>query len=270
MTIELGWPWWVSSGLAAGVAIGCVIAFVVQRRPAVRGVLATLAVQGVAIAVAAPLLMRDGGTGMSGMDGGSVPGGALLDATPSAVAAPTEMPFTFYFTHYEFLGDPDEPSGVRYHSSGKPFAQAPDGSTITMSGAGGWDPAIAAAAGGGEYVITDPEGRPVEHGTWTVTGFVSFEQLPGWLGIPGLDEEGWQGPPGSPSFAGFLEVRVELEGLGEGLLTAWCLMPETPMPGDHVSDGITLTGGGFDFSDYHETERTLEGVMFYGPSSGSG
>ena len=41
-------------------------------------------------------------------------------------------------------------------------------------------------------------------------------------------------------------------------------MPEVPKPGDHVSDGITLTGDGLNFIDYHGSEQTFEGVMFYG------
>jgi hypothetical protein len=72
---------------------------------------------------------------------------------PSAQSTP--LPFTFYLTHYELLGDPDDPSGVRYHSSGRPFAKAPGGSRIILTGHGGWDPASARATGGGEYTIRD-------------------------------------------------------------------------------------------------------------------
>jgi hypothetical protein len=78
------------------------------------------------------------------------------------------------------------------------------------------------------------------------------------------------GPPGSASFSGILKVRVKLENRGAGVLTAWCLMPGVAMPGDHVSDGISLRGRRFRFTDYHGTERSMEGVMFYGPGTPAG
>ena len=174
------------------------------------------------------------------------------------------LPFTFFLTHYELLGDPNSPTGVRYHSTGHPYAEAPDGSRVTLSGEGSWDPASGEAKGGGHYTIEDPQGVVTAHGKWRATSFVQFLQLPGWWGIAGFVEKGWQGPPGSPSFSGSLEVNIRLQGLGQGLLTVWCLMPEVPKPGDHVSDGITLTGDGLNFIDYHGSEQTFEGVMFYG------
>jgi hypothetical protein len=192
------------------------------------------------------------------------------DERGDGASAAENMPFTFFFTHYEYLGDPNNPSGVRYHSDGAPFADAPDGSTISVSGAGGWDPATARAVGGGEYVITNAAGDISERGTWTATDFVSFEQIPGWLPA-GWREEGWQGPPGSVGFAGFLKIGVTLSARGAGLLTTWCLMSEDYMPPGHVSDGITVTGPELDFTDYHRSEESfVEGVMFYGPASRSG
>jgi hypothetical protein len=108
-------------------------------------------------------------------------------------------------------------------------------------------------------------GAITAQGTWEATIFISFEQLPGWWGIPGFVERGWQGPPGSASFAGFLKVEVTLSDQGTGVLTAWCLMATTPMPDGHVSDGISLTGGDFRYTNSTKSEQTLEGVMFYGP-----
>jgi hypothetical protein len=97
-----------------------------------------------------------------------------------------------------------------------------------------------------------------------VTGFISFEQLDGWWGMgPQFKEEGWQGPPGSPSFSGFLTLKVSLENQGDGTLVAWCLMPDVPKPDDHQGDGISLTGNDFNFTDFSESEMSLEGVMFY-------
>jgi hypothetical protein len=185
-------------------------------------------------------------------------------AWPSDAAAQGNLPYTFFFTHYELLGDPNDPEGVRYHSNGRPFAEAPDGSRITLSGKGGWDPYSRTARGGGRYTIEDASGEVRSRGLWRVTGFSSFEQLEGWWGMGSeFKEEGWQGPPGSPSFSGFLKVKVHLENEGDGLLTAWCLMPAVSKPDDHKGDGISLTGDDFNFTDFSESEISLEGVMFY-------
>jgi hypothetical protein len=187
-----------------------------------------------------------------------------ISLQPSKVAA-QDLPYTFFFTHYELLGDPNNPEGVRYHSNGKPFAKAPDGSTLTLSGEGGWNPYSQTAQGGGQYTIEDANGEVTTQGSWRVTDFTSFEQLDGWWAMgPEFREEGWQGPPGSASFSGFLTLKVNLENQGEGVLTAWCIMPGvSPKPGDHQGDGISLTGGDFNFTDFKESEMSLEGVMFY-------
>jgi hypothetical protein len=183
---------------------------------------------------------------------------------PTETTAQEDLPYTFFFTHYQLLGDPNSPEGVRYHSNGKPFAKAPDGSKITFSGKGAWDPNSKTAEGGGQYTIEDASGEVKSQGSWQVTDFVSFEQLDGWWGMgPEFREEGWQGPPGSPSFSGFLKLNVHLENEGDGVLTAWCLMPDVPKPDDHKGDGISLTGGDFNFTDFSESEMSLEGVMFY-------
>jgi hypothetical protein len=197
---------------------------------------------------------------------------AMSSVAPSVEAAQgEELPYTFFFTHYELLGDPDNPEGVRYHSSGKPFAKAPDGSRIILSGKGAWNPTSKTARGGGQYTIEDASGETRAQGSWRVTGFSSFEQFDGWWGMgPEFKEEGWQGPPGSASFSGFLTLKVNLENQGDGVLVAWCLMPEVlerhphlSKPDGHLGDGISLTGGDFNFTDFSENEMSLEGVMFY-------
>ena len=179
---------------------------------------------------------------------------------------PAVLPFTFFTTHYELLGDQSNPTGVRYSNDGAPFADTPNGRRrIAISGAGAWDPAAEAATGGGTYEITNREGRVVSDGTWTALRFKSFLQLPGWWAIDGFVEEGWQGPPGSVSFSGFLELRIELDDGRRGLLTAWCIMPTTPHHGGHISDGVSLTGEELNFTDTTATEMSFEGMMFYGP-----
>src|SRR5215217_5601879 len=72
---------------------------------------------------------------------------------PSNAAAQDKMPYTFFLTRYELLGDPNNPTAVRYHSDGKPFAKAPDGSKVILSGKGAWNPKKDTAKGGGHYTI---------------------------------------------------------------------------------------------------------------------
>ena len=201
---------------------------------------------------------------------------------PLATAGQEEdPPYTFFFTRYEMLGDPNNPTGVRYHSDGKPFAKAPEGSEVILTGKGAWNPEKDAAKGGGHYTIKDSSGAIKAQGSWRVTGFRAFEQFSGWWGMgPDFKEKGWQGPPGSSSFSGFLTLKVNLENQGEGTLVAWCLMPQVlkkhphlTNPDGHVSDGISLTGSRFDFTNFREGEISgppYQGVMFYSTDPASG
>ncbi len=104
----------------------------------------------------------------------------------ATAAAQEDLPYTFFFTHYELLGDPDNPEGVRYHSNSEPFAKAPDGSKLTLSGKGAWNPYSRAAEGGGQYAIEDASGELRAQGSWRVTDFTSFEQLDGWWDRTGV------------------------------------------------------------------------------------
>jgi hypothetical protein len=200
---------------------------------------------------------------------------------PSNAAVQKEPPYTFFFTRPEMLGDPNNPTGVRYHSDGKLFAKAPDGSKVILSGKGAWNPNKDTAKGGGHYTIKDASGALKAQGSWRVIDFRAFEQLSGWWGMgPNFKEKGWQGPPGSSSFSGFLTLKVSLENQGEGTLIAWCLMPQVlekhphlVNPDGHVSDGISLTGGKFNYTNFKEGEMSgppYQGVMFYSTDPASG
>ena len=193
---------------------------------------------------------------------------------PSNAAVQGRMPYTFFLTRYEMHPNPTNPSWVRYHNNGKPFAKAPDGSKVILSGKGGWNPKSKNAQGGGRYTIKDASGAVRAKGTWRVTDFSSFEYFSGWWGLgPDFKEKGWQGPPGSASFSGFLTLKVNLAGQGNGTLVAWCLMteplernPHLVNPDGHVSDGISLTGGKFNFKNFKPNERggpPFDGLMFY-------
>jgi hypothetical protein len=199
---------------------------------------------------------------------------AVQDKQPSNAAVQGKMPYTFFLTRYELLGDPNNPSGVRYHNNGKPFAKAPDGSKVILSGKGAWNPKKDTAEGGGHYTIKDASGAIRAQGSWRVTDFSSFEYFSGWWGLgDDFKEKGWQGPPGSASFSGFLTLKVNLAGQGKGTLVAWCLMteplernPHLVNPDGHVSDGISLTGGKFNFKNFKPNERggpPYDGLMFY-------
>lgn len=279
--VDMGWPWWVSSLLAAGVLLAALVVFLRARGTAVRAVAATIAVQAAVGAVVAPFLMPSTGSSMAGgsMGGDSSATTAMEGASSTSsmsddlmggmeAGKPARLPFTFFFTRYELLGDPDQPTGVRYHSDGTPRAGAPDGTSISLLGSGGWDPTTALAKGGGVYTIESPKGTVQKRGSWEARRFVSFRQLPGWWG-PGFEEEGWQGPPGSPSFSGVLTLAVRLEGRGDATLRAWCVMSEEAqrMAGRSF-DGVTVTGPGLRFADSKPNVGRLEGgVMFYGPGS---
>src|SRR5215204_1631840 len=196
--------------------------------------------------------------------------GASVGPQPTA-AQEEGPPYTFFFTRPEMLGDPNNPTGVRYHSDGKLFAKAPDGSKVILTGKGGWNPENDTAKGGGHYTIKSSSGAIKAKGSWRVTDFRAFEQFSGWW---------WQGPPGSSSFSGFLTLKVNLENQGEGTLVAWCLMPQVlkrhphlTNPDGHVSDGISLTGGKFNFTEFKEGEMSgppYQGVMFYSTDPASG
>jgi hypothetical protein len=77
--VDLGWSWWVTSLIAAGVVTAAGIAFTLSRNQAVRGIAALLVVQGVVIAIVAPFVMdededRDGSPAMASpvaMSGGT-------------------------------------------------------------------------------------------------------------------------------------------------------------------------------------------------------
>ena len=90
---------------------------------------------------------------------------AVQDKQPSNAAVQGKMPYTFFLTRYELLGDPNNPSGVRYHNNGKPFANAPDGSKVILSGKGAWNPKTDTAKGGGHYTIKGSSGAIKAHGS---------------------------------------------------------------------------------------------------------
>lgn len=149
-------------------------------------------------------------------------GAAGAGLVPSVVTAQTSsLSHTFFLTHYELVaGTMEKPKAMRYRSNGQPFAKASNGDTVILSGKGAWDPKLRRAIGGGQYVIKNAKGATTAQGTWRVTDFIAFEQLSGWW-EPGVKELGWQGPPDSVTFPGFLTLRVDLGKQGTGVLMMW-------------------------------------------------
>lgn len=263
MSVRLEWwPWWVTTLIALSVAAVALLALWRSRRPAVRSVAALLAVQGVVLAVVAPLVMEDMSATGSMMRTAAM---SPLDSALSTEQQPADLgtlPFTFVFTRYEF---PDETTVV-YHEDGRVVAGAEDGSRIVLTGRGGWDPASRRAGGGGRFAVEDAGGKVVTRGAWRATRFISFLQLPGWL-PPEIRERGR--PPGSGSWSGVLKLAVSLDGGGRAVLEAWCVMSdEATKAARRRWDGMTLVGPGARFTNFRVNEDRIEGgVMFYGPAS---
>jgi hypothetical protein len=57
--VDLGWPWWVTTLIAAGVALVAAWAFVRTRRTTIRAVAALILLEAIGIGVVAPFVMED-------------------------------------------------------------------------------------------------------------------------------------------------------------------------------------------------------------------
>ena len=49
----------------------------------------------------------------------------IIGPSNAEVQKQKELPYTFFFTHYQLLGDPNDPSGVRYHPMANPLPKRP-------------------------------------------------------------------------------------------------------------------------------------------------
>jgi hypothetical protein len=57
--VDLGFPWWVTTLIAAGVALLATLAFVRTRRTTIRAVAALVLIEAIGIGVVAPFVMED-------------------------------------------------------------------------------------------------------------------------------------------------------------------------------------------------------------------
>lgn len=104
--VDLGWPWWVTTLIAAGVALLAGLAFVRASRATIRTVAAIVLLEAIAIAVIAPFVMEDaddtnGGPAMSSVSLSSTDFAQRADANCSELNS-------FIAT----LGNPKTPAGI--------------------------------------------------------------------------------------------------------------------------------------------------------------
>jgi hypothetical protein len=101
--VDLGSPWWVTTLIAAGVALLAAFAFLRTRRTTIRTVAALLLLEATAIAVVAPFIMKDDADASGGpaMSSGSADFAEKADANCSELNA-----------YVATLGNPKTPAGI--------------------------------------------------------------------------------------------------------------------------------------------------------------
>ncbi len=127
-------------------------------------------------------------------------------------------------------------------AGGQDSAHAQDGSQITLTGSGTFNPEGSGdVTGGGTWTAT---GSVTGSGTYEVTGLVSFIPAPGVF--PPLTDD--IGNPADAS-AGLVVLRIAYSDGSTGVLTVSCALPGAPPA---VFEGITVTMGAVDFWN-HDT-----------------
>ena len=141
--VDLGWSWWVTTLIAAGVALLAALAFVRTRRATVRAVAALILLEAIAIGIVAPFVMKShentGGT--SAMSSAETDFARKADVNCSALAA-----------YIGTLGNPTTPRGNRAQArqgAARLLAEdRPTGRPRTSAGQAGDRPAMDACDGG--------------------------------------------------------------------------------------------------------------------------
>lgn len=125
-------------------------------------------------------------------------------------------------------------------AGGVASALANDGSKITLTGSGTFQPDEEGdVTGGGAWKTFSRTGAQTATGTYRVTGFVSWERAPGTPPLP-IDKIGNL----ADNSAGLAVLRVRYSDGTRGVLTVSCHLVGTP---DSVFEGITTTK---EFVDY--------------------
>ena len=101
--VDLGWSWWVTTLIAAGVALLAALAFIRTRRATVRAVAALILLEAIAIGIVAPFVMKshENTSGTSAMSSAGTDFARKADANCSALAA-----------YIGTLGNPTTPTGI--------------------------------------------------------------------------------------------------------------------------------------------------------------
>ena len=104
--VDLGWPWWVTTLIAAGVALLAAMAFARSRRTTIRAVTALVLLEAIAIAVIAPFVMEDA----DNSNGGPAMSADSLSSTDFAQRADANCSELNSFI--ATLGNPTTPAGI--------------------------------------------------------------------------------------------------------------------------------------------------------------
>jgi len=178
------------------------------------------------------------------------------------------LPIKWFLVHVEFIGTPPNITGAKVTVNGQDLTESMDDSALTTSGSGSFDPTSKQAAGSGNYTIKDKAGAATAQGTWQVTDFVSWQQLPGEF-PPDFKVEGDPPPPGTRPSAGILTVKVKLDNLGDGVMEVHCMLPTTPDPDKKLIEGVRLSVGKFKFDHpaHIEGAPTEEATIFFVPTT---
>jgi len=133
-------------------------------------------------------------------------------------------------------------------------AKASDGSTITMTGSGTFEPGEPEDVTGGGTWTTAGGAVGSHSGTYRVKSLVTFTQAPGAI------------PPGAPDLigraadarAGFAVFRIAFSDGSKGVLCFSCMLPGSP---DSVLEGITASMGFVDFWNSVTAPQTIFHVL---------
>jgi hypothetical protein len=175
--------------------------------------------------------------------------GALMLVPAATHAAQSSVN---HATYLFFVGDGPPPAG-------QDVSTGPNGFTVTMWGTGSFNAGPKkSVSGGGNYVIANASGATVASGKWTATqmlGFASYGSCSAsWCaGFPAT----WVG--------GQAEMRVNLDGLGSGVLNIDCVIGAPPGHSGPTLDeeGIDLQmGNGLTFNQEVHTAAIMSDTLF--------
>lgn len=146
---------------------------------------------------------------------------------------------------------------------GSDSALANDGSKITLTGQGTFEPREPSeVTGGGTWMTFDAGGAPTGSGTYRVTEFIRFTVAPGVAN--GLAIDNIPGSTGdlSDHRSGLLFVKIAYSDGSKGVLVVSCDLPGGPGPDRPAApaslfEGITASKG---FVDYWNRVAPVPGV----------